>query len=116
MEKLGAKPEEFLAMVVKNELSDTPHPLLAHLQSFPADAPPDAEQWAEILRMVEKTTDLYADVPLDERVNAAKNLMPFLYPRIQSVELTADVEVTTPGLNLKLSKPPIDVTPEKRLK
>lgn len=109
MEDRGIEPELFLGLVVKGDEPPNRHPFLDWLMEYDKETlgghPPNVEQWALILERAQKEL---SQVPatLDQRITAAKDLMPYLYPKLQSVQHSGGVNV---GFGvLRIPAPPVD--------
>lgn len=108
MEDMGAKPEEFLAHIMMGTVGTGDiHPMVEYLLTLReehGDKLPPRAAWGKVFEMLDDAVETLIPVPpLEERAKAAKELMPYLFPKLKSVDHTSGgKEIRLPTTQLYL--------------
>lgn len=97
MDQLGCAPEEFLARVIMGQEPPSQNPFLDLLELWcerNRDQRLTGERIDQLLGKARKYLS-YEPAPIDVRVNAARDLMQYKYPKRKAVEHTGNINVGT---------------------
>jgi hypothetical protein len=102
MDELGCAPEEFLARVIIGQEPPAANPFLDLLELWlerNRDKPLTEARIAQLMERARKYLS-YEPASIDIRVNAARDLMQYKYPKRKAVEHTGNITVGTGVLRL----------------
>jgi len=107
MEELGCRPEEFLARVIIGQEPPKMNPFYDLLELWLTknkDKALTSQRISQLLGRARKYL-MYEPAPLEIRVNAARDLMQYKYPKRKAVEHSGNVQV---GTGVMLLQTPMD--------